>query len=238
MPSTLTSTGITFNDGTSQNSAAGAGTFPKVSQSYANSGTHTFANTTKYVELRAAGGGGGAGGSLVGGGGGGGGFAVAVIDKSNVFPNVNSITVNVGAGGSDNQAGGASNVGGYVVANGGNSGGNGTNSAGGSNGGTGAVNVTALFSQTGTGGAGRGGAWNAVNNSAGSAAANFGGGGGGLSGGQGTSFGGNMGRGFIPIPGAAFYTSCGGTQRSSQASEGLSTRTGNKGIVHIIEYAE
>jgi hypothetical protein len=238
MPSTLTSTGITFNDGTSQNSAAGAGTFPKISQTYANSGTHTFANTTKYVEFRAAGGGGGSNNQLVAGGGGGGGFAVAVIDKSNVFPNVNSITVNVGAGGNNGQVGGASSVGGYVVANGGNAGGGGTNSANGSNGGTGAVNVTALFSQTGTGGAGRGGAYNAINNSAGAAPANFGGGGGGLSGGQGTSFGGNMGKGVIPIYGASFYTSCGGTQRASQASEGLATPTGNKGIVHIIEYAE
>lgn len=242
MPSTLTSTGITFSDGTNQNSAAGAGTFPKVSKTFVNSGNHTFQSNTKYVEFRAAGGGGGQGANnVVVGGGGGGGFAVAVIDKSNVFPNTNTIAVNVAAGGGTSQNGGSTSIGGYVVANGGNTGTGSTNSGGGGNGGTGAVNITALFSQTGTGGAGRGGNWNESSRN-GFSAANFGGGGGGLSASQGSGnnvFIGNSGLSCIPMmEGADLLSQGGSATRSPYPSEGRTSSTGGRGQAHIIEYAE
>lgn len=189
MPSTLTSTGITFSDGTSQNSAAGGGIIKRKETVYTAGATHTIAAGTEYLEIHAIGGGGG----CPKGGGGGAGYAGAIIEKSVSIPNVNSFTINIGAGGGQPlntggaNAGGATSVGGYIVANGGNQGNDYGNGGNGGTGGTGTVNFSSpIHSATGTGGNGGGGA-NTSNGSGirGNPPSNYGGGGGGK-GGEGT----------------------------------------------------
>lgn len=188
MPSTLTSTGVTFSDGTSQNTAAGGGVTKTRVEMYTAGATHTLQSGTEFIEIHAVGGG-GQGPSGNAGGGGGGGYASAIIQKSVSIPNVNSFAVNVGAGSTKpantnvyNNAG-ASSVGGYVVANGGNKGNSGTNAGNGGTGGTGAVNFSSpLDSHTGTGGNGGGGSSTANGSGIrGNIPANYGGGGGGKS---------------------------------------------------------
>lgn len=186
MPSTLTSTGVTFSDGTSQNTAAGGGVTKTKQVLYKAAATHTISSNTEYLEIHALGG----GGAHVGGGGGGGGYAGAIIEKAVSIPNVNSLAVTVGAGGSQpinfpyiGTAGGQSSVGGYVVANGGNNGTDATNSTSGGSGGTGAVNFSSpIQSATGTGGNGGGGSWNSNSSGIrGNPPSGYGGGGGGRS---------------------------------------------------------
>lgn len=228
MSSTLTNTGITFNDGTSQNSAAGGALIPKISKTFSNSASHTLSSNTKYVQFKAVGG----GGNSQGGGGGGGGYASAVIDKSNVFPNTNVIAVNIGA------AGGATSVGGYVVGNGGGNGGSYNNGTNGGARGNAAVNVTSLYSQIGSGGNGNGAPYNgSVNARTGGSPATVGGGGGASFGNYPNPTYALPGIGVVPIPGATTNTGQGGNAGANGAQGGVFT-FGSKGMAQIIEYTE
>lgn len=238
MPSTLTSTGITFSDGNSQNTAAGGGVVKKRVELYDANATHTIASGTNHLEIHAIGGGSrtAPGNS---GGGAGGGYAYALINKSTSIPNVNSFAVNIGAGGStvnqnsSNQAG-ATSVGGYVVANGGNGANRTTNAGSGGNGGTGSVNFSSpIDSATGTGGNGGGGNYNATGSGINGNKPNpFGGGGGGKIG----SSTGLAADGTYPIP-AIVENAPANISPGLKAGQGGGSRGGD-GLVVIIEYGD
>jgi hypothetical protein len=167
MPTSITSTGITFPDATTQTTAAeGGGYIINKVTSFGNSSTWTKQPTTELVSVIAIGGGGM--GSAVGvnlnnqnvGAGGGGGMGSATF---NIAQSGNTQAITVGAGGTvtwnnpgntlpraNGNAGGASSFGNIVVANGGAAA---VNNVGGA-GGNGAVNVPAVTTATGGGGAG------------------------------------------------------------------------------------
>jgi hypothetical protein len=101
MPSSLNGTGVTFNDGTTQSTAATAGNY--IQQRYTSPATWTKAAGLKAVKITLVGGGGGGGGVRTanlytgnGGGGGGGGGASLYLPAASI---PGPVTVTVGAGG-------------------------------------------------------------------------------------------------------------------------------------------
>jgi hypothetical protein len=161
MAVTLTSTGITFSDGTSQNSAASA--VPYVGQKgqiFTSSGTWTAPTgvTTVGVTLLAGGGGGG-GTSATNTGGGGGGSGGAGMGWVTVTPGT-TYAVTVGAAGTAGGAGAAGGAGGgssfgtLITATGGGGGLANRHSGGGGAAGTATVPSGGLVLAGGAGGAG------------------------------------------------------------------------------------
>lgn len=127
MPVTLTSTGITFSDGNSQNTAAsaGAGIDGTNVQTFNNSTNAAFPSTATAVIGRVAGGGGGGSQWQGDGTGGVGGGAFGVAPRAALG---SPFSITVGGGGAPSPgftqnragAGGQSKVGNLIVANGGN----------------------------------------------------------------------------------------------------------------------
>lgn len=152
MPTSVTSTGITFPDATTQTTAAAASSYVGGrGQVFTSSGTFTVPTGVTSVAVTVQGGGGGGGACnggqtsvTYGGGGGGGGRALKYV--TGLTPGA-SVTVTVGAAGGSAQAGGTSSFGAYVSATGGaagqtvNIGQGGSGGAGGS-GQSGDINVT------------------------------------------------------------------------------------------------
>lgn len=132
MPVTLTSTGITFSDGNSQNSQAAGGASTSSEQVFNSSGT--WNKPAGCIGAFAIAGGGGGGGGHRGPNqaqtlpGGSGGIAASYLSLSTLT--AGSYPVTIGAGGNGQNwfqssaapAGGASNFGGFVVGGGGNGG--------------------------------------------------------------------------------------------------------------------
>ena len=149
MTASLNGIGVTFNDGTIQNTAASPGGF----QLFTSSGTFTVPENVTSIKVTVVGGGGGGGdtysdgyGTYTGGTGGGGGMAAGFIS---VLPG-QTHTVTVGSGGNGSNsgngaAGGTSSFGAYLVATGGGGGSGSTGADGAAGSGSGTATNSLLF---------------------------------------------------------------------------------------------
>lgn len=162
MATSLTSTGITFPDSTTQTTAASASSYVGgKGQVFTTSGTFTVPTGVSAVKVTVVGGGGGGGGGnanmSVGVGGAGGGVAIKYL--TGLTPGA-TVTVTIGAAGTTGSgaaggAGGTSSFGAYCSATGGAGGGIGqyaSNSVSDSNGGVGSngdINITGGYGASG-----------------------------------------------------------------------------------------
>jgi hypothetical protein len=119
MPSSLNGTGVTFNDGTQQNTESNY-----IQRVYTGPATWSKPANLKAVKVTVIGGGGGGGGTVSpttpgrrqGGGGGGGGAAIRRLAAPEI---PGPVSVTIGAGGASRTAGGTSSFGAFASATGG-----------------------------------------------------------------------------------------------------------------------